>query len=331
MSVNIDEARRPLLSVVVPTRDRSRLLRQALLSVRRIAEDGVDLEAIVVDTSVGEQVQRGLTDELGARLIRGAGAGASAARNMGMAAATGEYLLFLDDDDVLLPAHVHRHVELLAARPELGAVFGQVCLADFELAEVGAPFPPPGEIAGDVFGHLLERMQQIASFVVRTSVRDTVGLFDEALGSSEDWDWELRLALRHEVAFVPVPCVLFRQRPMGSDDRLNRWRLGFLRRVFWRNVRRAGGRRPSAVRLLRILARHHGAFAGHFLSSWRTHVVAGDQRSARLALRGAVLTSLPHVLAWVGRDPRLLGPIARSYLPGGRPATALPGGRSSPD
>lgn len=310
----------PTLSVVIPTRDRSQLLRQALSSVRPIAEDGVDIEIIVVDASVEQEAAvTAVAAEFGARLIAASGAWAAAARNLGMAAATGEYLLFLDDDDVLLPTHVHMHLELLRSRPELGAVFGQVQLADFSLQDVGPPFPDPGPVA-DAFTQLLQRMQQIGSFVVHASVLETVGPFDESLQSSEDWDWELRLALRHDVAFVPVPCMLFRQRPTGTDDQLNLRRLACMRRVFWRNVRRASGRRPSAPALLRNLIRHNGGFAGHFLSSWRHHAAAGDWRPARHALRGAILASPPHVLAWMCRDPRLVAGVLRSLS--GRRSTA---------
>ena len=43
---------------------------------------------------------------------------------------------------------------------------------------------------------------------------------DGSVADDEDWDWHLRLALRHQIGFVPTPCVLFRQRPTGSFDEL---------------------------------------------------------------------------------------------------------------
>lgn len=304
----------PLLSVVIPTRDRGPLLRQALQSVVAIRDTGVDMEIVLVDASVDPTIAAAIAEEFGARVLRLEGGGASASRNAGLLDAAGQFLLFLDDDDVVLPAHVRPHLELLQTRPELGAVFGQIRLADSALDWTSAPYPAPEEV-GDVFAYLLARPQQIGSWVIRTSVRDTVGLLDVDLLAGEDWDWELRLALRHEVAFLPVPCLLFRQRPEGTSDRLNRERHGYVRKVFWRNARRAGPRRPPLPSLLGMFARHCGLTAAHFLISTRRHALAGDMQAARFAFRGAVASSPPHVAWTLARQPDLFGLLVRAHLP----------------
>jgi glycosyltransferase involved in cell wall biosynthesis len=304
----------PLLSVVIPTRDRGPLLRQALVSVRSIARAGMDLETIVVDASGSDPAVPLLADEFGARLLNAPGANASRARNVGMEAARGTYLVFLDDDDVLLPEHLRPEIDLLETQPQLGGVFGQIRLADFELAEVGAPFPRASEVGDDVFRFFLARHQQIASLVVRTSVRDSVGLFDERLRSSEDWDWMLRVALHHDLRFVAVPGLLFRQRPFATSDRLDLMRLRYLRKVFWRNVRRAGRRRPPLPAVLRMFANHSGFRAGSFLRSSQVHARAGDMAAARFAFWGALASSPPHVVVDLARHPSLLTTIVRGHV-----------------
>src|SRR2546423_14167861 len=97
----------PLLSVVVPTRDRPTLLGEALTSVVQVAGDDLAVELIVVDASPGEPSAAEVAAGFGAVYLRAPGAGSSAARHVGMARARGELLLFLDDDDVLLPDHLH--------------------------------------------------------------------------------------------------------------------------------------------------------------------------------------------------------------------------------
>src|SRR5439155_15045384 len=108
--------------------------------------------------------------------------------------------------------------------PEVRGDLGMVRLADYEWVERSERYPRPDEV-GHMLTYLLERPHQIGSWVLRTSLRDSVGPFDERLAAAQDWDWLLRVALRHPVAFVPVPCLLFRQRRFGSSDRLNLMRL----------------------------------------------------------------------------------------------------------
>jgi glycosyltransferase involved in cell wall biosynthesis len=306
----------PLLSVVIPTRNRAEWLAGALASIDRTAGTRLEVEKIVVDDGSTDDTAA-VAGKYGAKLLASPRRGASAARNAGMAAATGEFLLFLDDDDELLPDHLGPHLEMLRRDPTLDAVFGQVQLADQHMEAVGDPYP---EVVEAPFHQMLNTWQQIGSVVVRTAVRETVGPFDESLSGSQDWDWLLRLSLRHRIAFVPVPCVLFRQRPAGGGDALNYRRLGFMRRAFWLNVRRAGDRRPPLRALIGMYSRHNGNFAGHFLDSLEAHAARGDAAASRGAVRGALASSPLHVAAAVARRPRLLTNALRPYLlPAKRP------------
>jgi glycosyltransferase involved in cell wall biosynthesis len=302
----------PVLSVVVPTRNRSSLLAGALASVDRIATDRLHVEKIVVDDGSTDDTPL-VAAGYGVRLLRSPGRGASAARNAGMAAATGEFLLFLDDDDQVVPDQIGRLVGALQADPDLGAAFGQVQLADERLEPFGDPYP---QTVSDPIHYVLGNWQQIGSVVVRTAVRDTVGQFDASLIYSQDWDWLLRVLLWRPAAFVAIPCMLFRQRPSGTADAMSYHRLAFMRRAFWRNVRRAGDRRPAVHHLLRMYARHNGNFAAHFLLSLKVHSDLGDAAGSRVALHGAFMSSPLHAALGMARQPHLLGMALRSYLPG---------------
>ncbi len=183
---------------------------------------------------------------------------------------------------------------------------------------------PPGGPEADRFRAILAHYPQLGTTVVRASVRDTVGLFDESLLGDQDWDWHLRLALAHPIGYTPQTGSLFRQRPAGIDGDLRWRRLAFFRRVFGENVRRAGARRPSRLWLARTYLRHTGEYQWHFARDARAHIEAGDRPAARRALLRAARASLPHSAAAMvrGGDFRWallraipLGPLGRRAAP----------------
>jgi glycosyltransferase involved in cell wall biosynthesis len=304
----------PRVSVIVPTKNRSTLLREALTSIRALEGPDLDLEVIVADNGSTDDT-RAVTAGFGAHLVEAIAPGAAAARNAGMRVATGEYLAFLDDDDVWLPGHLRPQIALLELNPGLVAAVGQVLNCDNVLASRSQPWPERLPSDGDLVASFLRLCPQIGATVTRSSVRDTVGYLDETLLSDEDWDWHLRLALRHGVGFVAAPCVLFRQRPQGVADDLEWMRLSFNRRVFWRNVRRAGPRRPSAAAIARLYLRHNGAYAAAFLRSAAVHADAGKQGAARRALARAVLASPMHAAWTIARDSNTCRTLWRCAAP----------------
>jgi glycosyltransferase involved in cell wall biosynthesis len=225
------------ISVIVPTRDRPDTLRQALASIRALEADDVTFEILVGDNG-SDPESRKVASDFGAIHIPVSEKGAAAARNAGLKAATGEFLAFLDDDDIWLPSHVRQHLAILDANPEIEAVLAQVIAVDNDLRELDEPWPvrAPTEPDALVKAMLGGYYPQIGATIVRTSVRDAVGLFDLALLGDQDWDWQLRVARRRKVSYLKLPCVLFRQRPPGSYDALRLRRLGYARKVFLRHA-----------------------------------------------------------------------------------------------
>lgn len=288
------------VSAIIPTRNRAALLAKALASVRALEGPDLAIEIIVVDNG-STDATADVARAAGAVLVHAAERGASAARNAGIRAATGAYIAFLDDDDAWLPGHLRPHLALLEARPDFDAVVGQTVTCDSHLRPRHAPWPQELPADGDVFEAFLGFYPQVGATVVRASAIDELGLFDEALLSDEDWDWHLRLALYHRVGFVAEPCVLFRQRPAGTHDDLQWQRHPNLRRVFIRNLRRAGMHRVARPAILRAYLRHSGAYFAYFAESALVHAAAGDQRAARRSLGRAVRTSPLHAVRHVAR------------------------------
>jgi glycosyltransferase involved in cell wall biosynthesis len=229
------EAKR--VSVVVPTRDRPELLREALQSIRALEHDGVRFEIIVGDNGTSPDTQKA-AEAFGAIYLQTSTFGAAAARNIAMRAATAEYIAFLDDDDVWTSNHIHGHLALLDANPHLDMVLGQIINTDPQRRPTYGPWP--GQLP-DERRQLLKFMlngyfPQIGATVVRARVRETVGFFDEDLIGGQDWDWQLRIARQHGVGFVQQPCVLFSQRETGTYDSLQLRRAKFTRRIFLKHA-----------------------------------------------------------------------------------------------
>jgi glycosyltransferase involved in cell wall biosynthesis len=303
------------VSVIVPTRDRDPLLRQALASIAANAEPGLELEILVIDNGAGESTSS-IASEMGGRYLRCSTQGVSAARNCGLQAATGEYVAFLDDDDVWMPRHLRLLVDWLAEHPYHGAVLGQVQNTDLELRNPGLLWPESLPDGGRIFAQLLRVQPQLGATVIRKSVLDQIGHFDETLLGDEDWDLHMRLAIGRLVGFVPVPCVLFRRRPNGSWDDLHWKQFAAFRKVFWRNVRRAGKDAPPLRHVLRTYLHHLGAYQSELLNNAKAHALAGRGRAARLALGRSFVASPLHAAVSMARDPEARWVAVASVRPG---------------
>ena len=302
------------VSVVVPTRDRDALLKQALASIRANDDPTLELEILVIDNGAGEST-RSLADEFGASYLRSSKPGQSGARNLGLEAATGEYVAFLDDDDVWMPGHLHLLVGWLAERPAFVAVLGQVQNTDLELRHPGPLWPDDLPTDGRIFARLLRVQPQLGATVIRKSALDQVGHFDETLIGDEDWDLHLRLAIDRLVGFLPVPCVLFRRRPSGTWDDLHWKQFRPFRRVFWGNVRRAGKHGPPLRYVLRTYLHHLGAYQSELLNNAKAHARAGRGRAARLAFGRSILASPLHAAASMARDSEARRVAFESVVP----------------
>jgi O-antigen biosynthesis protein len=211
----------PNVSVVIPTFNRPDLLAEALESVCR--QDLEDFEVIVVNDA-GSDVSlliHGFSERLDLTYITlDQNGGLPAARNAGIAAARGEYIALMDDDDLWMPDHLSRLRAHLDPRPEVGLCYADVLLDRQRLIDDVYQTVDERVLAYD-YDH--ETMMS-DSFICPSSVMfrrecfTTLGGFDEAMRwCYEDWDFFLKVATAYRIERSPGVTVRTRLRESGDN------------------------------------------------------------------------------------------------------------------
>jgi glycosyltransferase involved in cell wall biosynthesis len=217
------------ISVIIPAYNYARYLREAIDSV--FAQTYPALELIVVDdgsTDDTPDVVAAYGNRI--RAIRQQNQGVSAARNSGIAAARGEYVSFLDADDLWHPQKLELQMARFDASPNLGLVY---CGAESFNAE--------GQTM-QVWRHGREGRVAVSmlrfdggamaapgcNIVAPRRVAEEIGGFDTRMTVSEDWDFYYRVAARYEIGFVPEPLVRYRIHASGAHRNIPEMEKGML-------------------------------------------------------------------------------------------------------
>jgi len=209
------------ITVIIPAYNAAGTIAWALKS---IAEQTLQpLKVIVVDDGSTDDTQRVIMVakrefKLDLRYIYQPNAGVSAARNRGIAAAFGDYLAFLDADDVWFPDKLKKQMEVMAVTNADLVYVGQQVRSKIT-GEVFLVEPPPFD-----FDRLRRGNFIIPSTVlVRTTLARSLGGFDRAFNGIEDWDFAIR-AYRAGARFVaiPEPLIIYTEAPgsLSFNDRI---------------------------------------------------------------------------------------------------------------
>ncbi len=203
----------PRVSVVMGVRDGARWLAEAVDSV--LGQTLADLELIVVDDGSTDATPDLLTRYRDPRLtvLRQPAGGLARALNRGLRLASAPLVARLDADDVALPERLARQVAFLDARPEVG-LLGSACRA---IGPSGDPLdderPPQDDAA--IRRALIRRNPFVHStIVVRRSVIDRAGGYDESLPVAQDYELWMRASGVTRMANLPDVLVL---RRLGPD------------------------------------------------------------------------------------------------------------------
>lgn len=197
----------PTVSIIIPAYNAGDFIREAVDSA--LAQTYRDREVIVVDDSSTDDTPA-ILETYGDRIVvhRQANTGVSGARNTGAHLATGEWVAFLDADDVWRPTKLEAQLAISDTPISYTNRFNFGTRG--ALPEVQSEVTPL--LAGDVFVPLMLRGNfiTVSSVMMRREVFDEVGGFVHQPGGCEDWDCWLRVAQRHEFSVCPEPLVGYR-------------------------------------------------------------------------------------------------------------------------
>ncbi|HLJ60676.1 MAG TPA: glycosyltransferase family 2 protein [bacterium] len=235
---------RPLISAIIPTHNRCEALRDAIDSALGQQERGVlfDLEVIVVDDASTDATRDVVAAYPNVRYIRhSTNLGAAKARNTGIFASHGQFVAFLDDDDVWFPHCMRTLLPALIATPEADIAYGPFA---HELDGKPTPAPDRGDPSGDIFEDLLRLTVSCCYGRMLARRNAVVAVGGHELPVLEDLDLWLRMASTHRFTFVPAdPIVVYRASSAGTYMRM--YAAGELTSYYRRVVQRGLALRPS--------------------------------------------------------------------------------------
>ncbi|MEN9649386.1 MAG: hypothetical protein RL094_353 [Candidatus Parcubacteria bacterium] len=203
-----------LVSVLIPTYNRKHIIEQAIQSV--LNQSFRDFEVIVVDDGSTDGTKEYIESlNLPITLISKENGGVASARNEGIKNARGTYIAFLDSDDAWLPDKLKAQVEYFQAHPDIPLVYTD------EYIEVNGEVLPKTRFERADVGDEVKNNFLLSGFVQRTpihtsavmlkkSVLDEVGYFNETLKIHEDSELWNRISMKYKFGYIDTPLAIFR-------------------------------------------------------------------------------------------------------------------------
>jgi len=213
---------KPMVSIIIPTYNRPKWLKQSIESA--LGQSYRTVEVVVVDDGSTNTETRMIASQYPQVLyVYQSNQGLGAARNTGIGASHGEYILFLDDDDWLVEDALSSKLERFYSNPSIGVIYSDLYLTDANGLVKGCyysdrPRPLP---SGDLYKTLLRRnFIPIHSILWRRSVLDQSGGFPTRFGSP-DWEALVRAAEFAQFDYIDEPLGFYRLHDQNMTLRLD--------------------------------------------------------------------------------------------------------------
>jgi hypothetical protein len=203
------------VSVVIPTRSRPEFLSEAIASVQ--AQSHPHWELIVVDDGSQDETRDVLAaiDDDRVRSVRTEGVGSAAARQVGVEAATGDAIAYLDDDNIMLPDWLRAVAWAFARFQDTDVIYGARVVED-EIA-VGSDGPLPRLVFSPFDRELLLEHNYVDASVIAHRAHLPQAYWDPEFTGIGDWDLIIRLTEEKPALALPVPAVLYRTGAPGRE------------------------------------------------------------------------------------------------------------------
>lgn len=207
----------PKVSVIIPTYNRANLIGRAINSV--LNQTYRDFEVIVVDDASTDNtlgVIEQIKDDRIKVIKHKLNAGAAISRNTGVNASKGDYIAFLDDDDIWQPTKIEKHIRVFQiSGPNVGVVYSSLK----QLVGGTEKLIPDARVKKKE-GYILKELLKgnfigTPASVIRKGCLEKSGGFDESLPKFQDWELWLRIARCYEFKYIPEPLLISYYSPGG--------------------------------------------------------------------------------------------------------------------
>ncbi|NET06155.1 MAG: glycosyltransferase [Merismopedia sp. SIO2A8] len=210
----------PTISVIIPAYNASKTILETIQSIQ--AQTFSDFELIVINDGSTDGTLDLLSQITDPRLkvFSYDNGGLPVARNRGIIQSSGEFISFIDADDLWKPDKLELQLEALKQHPEAGVAYSWTAFIN-EKSEFLYAWEPLF-FDGDVYSQLLVRnfISSGSNILVRRELIESVGEFDPSLKSVEDWDYYLRLAARCPFVLVPKYQILYRRSSQSMTSKV---------------------------------------------------------------------------------------------------------------
>jgi glycosyltransferase involved in cell wall biosynthesis len=280
----------PTASVIITTHNRPHLLPRAIESAQAA---GRDVEVVVVDDASTDETARVSRSTPGIRYVRvERNQQVAGARNLGILASRGDYIAFLDDDDVRLAGSLDLQVEALSAAPQAGLIYGQALIAGADGVLTEDFYPrhcPQGDVFWELLGH---NFIPCGAALFRRSCLFRTGLLDQSTPGIDELDLWIRISSLYPVIALEQPVMIWRRSTpvsgQGSSraDEVVAMCAQHLRRKWLKMARAAQAPAAKRHEVWRRFSKH---MASHLLfetaRAFRSRQFSQAQKNARAALR----------------------------------------------
>ncbi|RUT02709.1 hypothetical protein DSM106972_056290 [Dulcicalothrix desertica PCC 7102] len=211
----------PKVSVIIPAYNAEKTIRETINSV--LEQTYSNLELILINDGSTDETLELINEVKDSRLqvFSYPNGGLSMARNRGITHATGEYISFIDADDLWTYDKLELQLEAFKKSPEAGVAYSWTICVD----NAGKHFHQgvKASFEGNVYKHLLVNnfIASGSNVLIRTEAVKSVGEFDITLKSCEDWDYWLRLAPNWKFVVVPKPQIIYRLSLGGMSSKVD--------------------------------------------------------------------------------------------------------------